>query len=151
MKMSVNTFIQCVVWRDRREKQGNPVPKDLIECNNKEMLNWCLLLFVKEIRRVDRKLFPSRTIDMLLSGLKHYRLKKNPVSINILSERSHICWSLRNSRYCCLTASRSKCCQAYLSFHQRRSMLWCKGILGITSPKALLCAVFFANGKHLCL
>ena len=63
-------------WCDWREKQGNPIPKDLLECNNGEMLNRWLLLFVKETRRVDGKLFPSRTIDMLLSGLKHYQLEK---------------------------------------------------------------------------
>ena len=63
-------------WCDWREKQGNPVPKDLLECNDGEMLNRWLLLFVKETRRVDGKLFPSRTIDMLLSGLKHYQLEK---------------------------------------------------------------------------
>lgn len=63
-------------WCDWREKQDNPVPKDLLECNDGEMLNRWLLLFVKETRRVDGKLFPSRTIDMLLSGLKHYQLEK---------------------------------------------------------------------------
>ena len=56
-------------WCDWREKQGNPVPKDLLEGNDGEMLNRWLLLFVKETRRVDGKLFPLRTIDMLLSGL----------------------------------------------------------------------------------
>ena len=48
------------------------MPKDLLECNDGEMLNRWLLLFVKETRRVDGKLFPSRTIDMLLSDLKRY-------------------------------------------------------------------------------
>ena len=63
-------------WCDWREKQGNPVPKDLLECNDGEMLNRWLLLFVKKTRRVDGKLFPSRTIDMLLSDLKRYQLEK---------------------------------------------------------------------------
>ena len=74
-------------WCDWREKQGNPVPKDLLECNDGEMLNQWLLLFVKETRRVDGKLFPSRTIDMLLSGLKRYQLE-NPVSVDFLSEKN---------------------------------------------------------------
>ena len=46
------------------------MPKDLLECNNGEILNRCLSLYVKETRRVGWKQFPSRTIDMLLSGLK---------------------------------------------------------------------------------
>ena len=54
-------------WCDWREKQGNPVPKNLLECNDGEMLNRWLSLFVRETRRVDGNLFPSRTIDMLLS------------------------------------------------------------------------------------
>ena len=48
------------------------MPRDLLECNNGKMLNQWLSLFVKEMGRVDGKLFPSRTIDMLLSGLKCY-------------------------------------------------------------------------------
>ena len=66
------------------------MPKDLLECNNRELLNQWLSLFVKETRRVDGKLFPSRTIDMLLSGLKRYRLENNPVSVDILSEKEPV-------------------------------------------------------------
>ena len=57
-----------------------------------------LLLFVKETRRVDGKLFPSRTIDMLLSGLKRYRLEKNPVSVDILSKKDPVFAGLRGTR-----------------------------------------------------
>ena len=84
-------------WCDWREKQGNPVPKDLLECNNGELLNRWLSLFVKETRRVDGKLFPSRTIDMLLSGLKRYRLEKNPASVDILSEKDPVFAGLRGN------------------------------------------------------
>ena len=42
-------------WCDWREKQGNPVPEDLLECNNEEMLNRWLSLLVKETRRVGGK------------------------------------------------------------------------------------------------
>ena len=66
------------------------MPKDSLECNSGEMLNQWLSLFAKEIRRDDGKLFSSRTIDMVLSGLKHYRLEKNPVSVDILSEKDRI-------------------------------------------------------------
>ena len=34
---------------------------------------------------------------------------------------------------------------------REENMLWSKGIVGIASPKVLLHAVFFANGKYLCL
>ena len=34
---------------------------------------------------------------------------------------------------------------------EEESMLWCKDILGIISPKALLHAVLFVSGKYLCL
>ena len=83
-------------WCNWREKQGNPVPEYLLKCNDGEMLNRWLLLFVKETRRVDGKLFPSRTIDMLLSGLKHYRLE----NIDILSEKDPIfagIWGIRDT------------------------------------------------------
>jgi len=59
-------------WCNWREEQGEPVPKDLLECNNGEILNRWLSLYVKETRRVGWKQFPSRNIDMPLSGLKHY-------------------------------------------------------------------------------
>ena len=84
-------------WCDWREKQGNPVPKDLLECNNGELLNRWLSLFVKETRRVDGKLFPSRTIDMLLSGLKRYRLEKNAASVDILSKKDPVFAGLRGN------------------------------------------------------
>jgi len=44
--------------------------------NNGEILNRWPSLYMKETRGVDGKQFPSRTIDMLLSGLKRYRLEK---------------------------------------------------------------------------
>jgi len=74
-------------WCNWREEQGDPVPKDIHECNNGEILNRWLSLYMKESRRVDSQQFPSRTIHMLLSGLKRYQLEKNPASIDILSEK----------------------------------------------------------------
>ena len=53
-------------------------------------------------------------------------------------ERSRISWPSRNLRYCCLTASRSRCwclCEDFTK--EEEGMLWCKGILWITLPKAL--------------
>ena len=114
-----------------------------------------IALYEGDEKSIDGKLFPSRTIDMLLSGLKCYRLEKNPVSVDILSEKDPVFAGLRGTRDTVARqlweAGVGASVKHTEGFTKEESMLWCKGILGSTSPKALLHAVFFFNGKYLCL
>ena len=66
-------------WCGWREKQRNPVPKDLLDCSNGEMLNRWLSLSVKETRRVDGKLFPSSML-YLVSSVIDWRKIQFPLT-----------------------------------------------------------------------
>ena len=63
---------------------------------------------------------------------------------------------LRGTRDTVARQLREACVGASLKHHEviskeEENMVWSKGIVGITSPKVLLRALFFANGKYLCL
>ena len=80
------------------------VPDTLLWCNGVELLNHWLSLYVIETKQSNGKDFPSKTIDLLLSGLKRYmvaQLKEKDPSIcpiNFLSESDHRFNGLRGTR-----------------------------------------------------
>ena len=93
---------------------------------------------------------------MLLSSLKRYMVKANPSTPNFLDDKDTGFFGLQGTRD---TVARKLCEDAVgssvrdavvISFEEEES-LWKAGTLGVENPKALLNAIFYMNGKVLCL
>ena len=103
-----------------------------------------------ETRCQDGKPFPSRTIDMLLSGLKRYMKELNPEAVNTLGKK--------DPRFAGLSGTQDTVSRqlheagvgttvkhtSVLSVASREGKLWSTSVLGVDSPRALLNAVFLA-------
>ena len=74
-KWAVSNF---EAWREWHNKSnpGDPVPADLLCLNDSILLNKWLSLYVVETRKVDGSRFPSKSIDLLLAGIKRYMTQK---------------------------------------------------------------------------
>ena len=100
--------------------------------------------------------YPSNTLNMLLSGLKRYMVRSNPDTPNFLDENdlrfSGLCGTRDTvSRKIARGRSWSSVKHTAVISHDEESALWESGVIGVHNPKALLNAVFFLNGKVLCL
>ena len=108
------------------------------------------------IRNMLRRREGVSSIDSLLAGLKRYMQEKHPDPPNILSEDDPRFKELRGVRDNVARAWREegigaevKHAESFTS--EEEEQLWEQKVMGVHSPKALLNAVFFANGKYLCL
>ena len=103
---AVRNFKAWRAWRNSTGTDGTFVPdtRELLTGNDASVLNHWLSLFVIETKRSDGKSFPSKTINLLLAGLKWYmvaELKEKDPSVqpvNFLSESDHRFAGLRGTR-----------------------------------------------------
>ena len=95
--------------------------------------------------------FPSKTIDLLLSGLKRYmvaQLKEKDPSIcpvNFLSERDHHFAGLRGTRdqIARQMGNGAEVKHAEVMSTDEEHVLWRTGTWGTSSPPSLMNAIFF--------
>ena len=152
---AVRTFDAWRTWRSTA-KPEDPVPEDILSCADAGVPSKWLSLFVLEARKLDGSKYPSNTLSMLLSGLKHYMVRSNPDTPNFLDENDPKFSGLRETRD---TVSRrlreegvgTSVKHTAVISHDEESALWESGVIGVHNPKSLLNAVFFLNGKVLCL
>jgi len=145
-------------WTSWRAESGpdKRVPEDLLEkCEPQELDKW-LSLYVMETRHEDGKPFPLKSIDGLLAGLKRYMKTQNKYTPNIFSEEDPRFSNLRGTRDTVARKLREEGVGAFtkeaeIISIEDEQVIWQKNVMGTHSPKALLYAVFFANGKNLCL
>ena len=160
---ALRNFEAWRTWRNNTATDSSSqVPNDLLTCNDAGALNHWLSLFVIETKRNDGKEFPSKSIDLLLSGLKRYmvaQLKEKDPSVcptNFLGDTDHRFAGLRGTRDRIARERRQLGIGAEVKHAEVISVdeedkLWRMGTLGTTSPSSLLNAIFFNNGKILCL
>ena len=151
---SLKTFNSWTDWRCKA-KPGDPVPKDILTCADANVLNKWLSLFVLEARRIDGTRYPTSTLNMLLSGLKRFVVRANPNTPNFLDEDTRFS-GLRGTRDTVARKLREEGMGSFVRhaaviFYDEEESLWKAGTLGLENPKALLNAIFFMNGKVLCL
>ena len=145
-------------WRQWHSQQvpNEPVPEDLLESNDPTLLNKWLSLYVLETRRMDGKRFPSTSLDCLLAGLLRHMREKNPLASNFLDDNDPHYAGLRGTRDTVARQLRTDgvgaCVKhAEVLSKEEEQLLWDSGVMGVDNPRALANAVFFANGKNLCL
>ena len=152
---SVKTFNSWMEWRVKA-KPVDPVPKDILTCGDAKLLNKWLSLFVLEARKLDGTRYPTSTLNMLLCGLKRYMVKANPSTPNFLYNKDTRFFGLRGTLDTVARKLRedgvgSSVRHAAVFSYEEEESLWKAGTLGVESPKTLLNAIFYMNGKVLCL
>ena len=100
---AVKSFESWRQWRNQHNL-SNPVPDNLLICNDTTLLNKWISYYVVETRKKDGERFPSKSINLLLAGLKRYMteavLEAGPfaVPVNILDESDTSFKGLRVTR-----------------------------------------------------
>ena len=125
-------------FADDPEKQ---VPNDLLLSDDASLLNKWLKLYMAETRKQDGSKHPPKTLYQLLAGLLRDMRSQKPNCSNFLDPNV----KLRSSG----VGSDSKSAEAIMK--EEEAQLWEQGVLGTDSPRALLRAAFFLNGKNFCL
>ena len=119
------------------------------------MLNKWVSLYVIKTRKQDDGRYPASTLNLLLCGLKRHMKKVNPATPNFLDEKDDRFAGLRGTRDVVAHKLRENGVEAFVKHtattSQEEAQLWSEGVLGLSSPCALLNAVFFLNGKTMCL
>ena len=152
---AVRVFNEWAAWR-RTARADDAVPRDILFSCDAVALNKWLSLFIVKARKKDRSRCPSKTLTLLLCGLKRYMTKVNPCVPNFVDEKDPRFAGLRGTRDTVACQLREEGVGAAVKHTEvissmEESLLWSQGSLGVTSPTALLNAVFFMNGKILCL
>jgi hypothetical protein len=151
-KWAYNNFLS---WLKARNAADTPSLDILKTCCDPDELATCLSKFVLETRTVKGEHYAPRTINMLLAGLHRYVQTNNPNKemLNFMRRDLHSFKGLHAT------------CDRY--FRQLRTMgiganprstviitaeeedtLWKSEVLGLHTPKALLNAAFYYNGKN---
>ena len=152
---ALRTFHSWHEWRNGIHPDDE-VPEDVLTCGDAATLNRWLSLFVIEARKKDGSRYPFKTIDLLLAGLRRHMNETDPSLPNFFDEKDPNFSGLRGARD---TVSRqlrqdgigTAVKHADVLSYEEEALLWNKGLLGTDSPRALFNAVFFMNGKVLCL
>ena len=132
-------------------------PRDLLEtCTNPtELCKW-LCIFVATTRSQKGEEYTPRTIHSMLGGICCYIKNANPSSnaeFNFMDKGNANFKELQATCDNLFRALRKKGIgaspkQAPVLSAEDEELLWTSGVLGCKTPKALLNAVFFYNGKN---
>ena len=102
------------------------------------------------------KRYPPLTLYQLLTGILRCAREKNPEVPNFLDKQDRRLSALHKSLDSVFRKLRTanvgtnvKHAEPFLD--EKEDQLWLTGVLGIDSPKALLIAIFYLNGKNFCL
>ena len=158
-KWALSTFTNWMESRNMHYKDapGQQVPIDILN-STKDTEKFCkwMILFVAEVRRKDGNKYPPKTIYFLLAGLlRHCRAIDNE-SLNFLNTKDTRFAPLQNAIDIILrdlrqegVGSTKKSAEIFTKAEETK--LWDDGVLSLDNPKSLLRAVFFLNGKNICL
>ena len=148
-------------WKKARNKRFADDPEkqvldDLLLSHNASLLNKWLKLYVAETRKQDGSKYPPKTLYQLLAGLLRDMRSRKPNCSNFLDPNDHRFDSLHNGIDNVFrelrssgVGSDSKSAEAITK--EEEAQLMEQGVLGTDSPRALLRAAFFLNGKNFCL
>ncbi len=154
-KWALKNFLE---WTKARNVQfpSQLVPTDILSSSDPATLNMWLSRFAVETRNTKGEFYPPSSLCQLLTGLLRHMRTINPNCPNFLEKtnpqfkvlhgtldvhfrRLHECGIGRKTNH------------AQLISKEDENKLWSCGILGTSTPRSLLNAVFFYNGKNFCL
>ena len=144
-------------WRSARNgSDKDSCPFDLLEIQNPPDLDKWISIFIAEVRRVDGKPYPPRSIHQLLSGLLRYMRQHDPDAPNILDRKNPKFKSIAGTCESVFRKLHKEGIGASVNHTsvitiEEEQRLWELSILSVGSPKSLQRAVFFYIGKICCL
>ena len=140
-------------WREKRSSDEK-CRSDLLDSPPLDVaeLNHWLCLYVLETRRSDGNKYPVSTLYALLSGILRHMRSVDPECPNFLDANDHKFKDLHAALDNLGRQLRSEGVGAEVKHAsvislEEEEALWEQGILGCDSPKSLLRAVFYLNGK----
>ena len=152
------SFKRFTDWKFQRSTDnGERCPDDLLENADIEKLNYWLSRFVAEVRRVDGKPYPPRSISQLLAALQRIMLETNPNASKFVMPTTLIFVTSHKLVTVCIIDFTVKGSGQYVIHHtptfsvEDEQNLWDTGSIGIATPKALQRAVFFYIRKRFCI
>ena len=153
---AVRNFDDWRAWRNGKDDPAEHVPEDILTKGLPSELNRFLSLYILETRNKKGERYPSKTITLLLAGIKRHMMANNPYAVNILDENSPDFVGLRGVRDRLARELRNEGVGAEVKHaeaisYEEEELLWKEEVLGYHSPSSLLNTVFFYNGKVLML
>ena len=144
---AVRTFEAWSAWRNG-VYQDDRVPSDVLTSGDAVALNKWLSLFVIQVRKQDGNKYPSKTINLLLAGLKCHMKEINPSTPNFLNEEDDHFKGLRGTRDTVARQLREQGIRASVKHaevitHEEEALLWDQGIFGVSTPRSLFCRVLY--------
>jgi len=143
-------------WKTERNSSfpDNPVPESLLEEADAEQLNKWLSYYVAETRNTNGECYPPATLYQLLCGLLRHMRLANPATPNFLDKKDSRFRGLQtvvDNTFKKLRAEGIGCNSKHTETlsKEEENKLWDSGVLGTSTPQALLRAVFYLNGKKL--
>ena len=156
-KWAMKNFTDWVFDYNTRHPPEEQCPKIVLNssCPAEDLNKW-LGVFIIETRNHDGRPYPPKTIHCILCGiLRHMRAenvnypnfldKNNPAFSSFQTSLNNLFKQLRSS------GVGAESVQTEGISHEEENRLWESGVLNTDTPKGLLRAVFFYNGKCFCL
>ena len=144
-------------WITERNKCcGKKCPRDILETKHAESFAKWLSLFTIELRKKDGSKYPPATIHLILCGLQRIMCHNNSHPFDIFDKKDvrfrHF-YDTMETTYQNLHKEGVgvEIRHASIISEEEEVILWEWQILGCHSPKALVRAFFFRNGKKFCL
>ncbi len=145
-------------WKKERNATNpdEPVPEKLLEEACPELLNKWLSFYVAETRNTKGQPYPPTTLYQLLCGVLRYMRSINHHAPDFLNKQDSRFKNLQiviDNTFKRLRTEGVGCSSKHTEIitKEEENTLWESGVLGISTPNALLRAVFFLNGKNFCL
>ena len=130
----------------------NPVPSNLLCSNDCGLLSMWLSRFVVETRTKSGRRYPPSTIYQLLTGLLYIMRASKPHCPNFLNKKNpdfkqlHSTLNVHFRRLHEIGLGRKVMHAEVVT----KDKLWSQNVMGTTTPRSLLNAVFYLNGKNFC-
>lgn len=152
---AVRNYLDWVKQRNLRSPSA-PVPEVLLTTGTSEQLDRWLSFYILETRNSKGNAYPPKTLYQLLSGLLRHMRSTNPNAPNFLDRTNLSFRKLHNvidNSFKQLTKEGVGCESKHTEIITKKeeNLLWRSGVLGLNTPRALLNAVFYYNGKNFCL
>ena len=147
-----NNFVQ---WMKAREASDDPVPEDLLSCNDPAIVCKWLSRFVLETHQESGKPYPATSIYLLLCGL--FRISRSKgVLFNFLDKTDSRFRDLHNTTdsVCSNLHAGGVGAQkkaAHVISAEDEDLFWEKKVMSLETPRSLQNLVFYYVGLHFSL